>query len=158
MHKLQIYLDTSVMNFVLADDITEEVREITKRLCDEVKRGKYEGYISAQVLIEIMRAPQEKAEQLLKFTKTLDVEELPFSQEADELAAKYVAEGIIPVKYKEDAIHLAIASVNKLDVVVSWNFKHIVKLKTKQGVTAVNALLGYKPIEIVSPQEVIDDV
>ena len=61
----------------------------------------------------------------------------------------------ILVKYKEDALHLAIASVNNLDVVVSWNFEHIVKLKTRQGVAAVNTLLGYKPIEIVSPQEVI---
>lgn len=158
MNKLQIYLDTSVMNFALADDITEELREITKRLCNEIKQGKYEGYISAQVLIEISRAPQEKAKQLLEFTKTLNLEELDFSKEADELAAKYIAEGLIPVKYKEDAMHLAIASVNKLDVVVSWNFQHMVKLKTKQGVTAVNTLLGYKPLEIVSPQEVIENV
>ncbi len=72
-----------------------------------------------------------------------------------ELASKYIKEGIIPKKYIDDAFHIAIASVNNLDAIVSWNFKHIVKLKTRREVKAVNLLLGYKEIEIVSPQEVI---
>jgi len=61
-------------------------------------------------------------------------------------------------KYEDDALHIAIASVNNLDVIVSWNYKHIVKLKTKREVTGINALLGYKEIEIYSPLEVIEDV
>jgi len=52
-------------------------------------------------------------------------------------------------------LHIAIASANNLDVIVSWNFNHMVKLKTKQGVIAVNSLLGYKSIEIITPEEVV---
>jgi glycerol-3-phosphate responsive antiterminator len=67
------------------------------------------------------------------------------------LAERYVSEGIIPVKHIEDAVHIAVATVNSLDILVSWNFEHIVKLKTKRQVNAVNVLLGYNPIEIIEP-------
>ncbi|MFH1772424.1 MAG: PIN domain nuclease [Candidatus Omnitrophota bacterium] len=156
MKKLKLYLDTSVLNFALTDKLELSLqKKATVDLLDEIKQGKYEGYVSEQVLIEIARAPQEKTKRLNQLVSDLDIESLSFSEEIEGVANKYIAEGIIPVKYKEDALHLAIASVNNLDVVVSWNFEHIVKLKTKQGVAVVNTMLGYKPIEIVSPQEVI---
>ena len=58
---------------------------------------------------------------------------------------------------EDDALHIAVASVNNLDVIVNWNFTHIVKLKTRREVAVINTLMGYKPIEICSPQEVIDN-
>ena len=62
-----------------------------------------------------------------------------------------ILRGTIPIKHIEDAIHIAIATVNSIDVLVSWNFKHIVKLKTKREINAANTLLGYNIIEIVEP-------
>ena len=85
---------------------------------------------------------------------SLDIEALPLSKEAEGLADKYVSEGLIPVKYRDDALHIAVASINEMDIIISWNFEHIVKMKTKHGVIAVNTLLGYKALEIMSPQEV----
>jgi len=73
------------------------------------------------------------------------------------LAREYIEKGIIPAKYEDDAFHIAVASVNDLDAIVSWNFTHIVKLKTKREVSGINALMGYKPIEICSPQEVVEN-
>ena len=82
------------------------------------------------------------------------MELLALNEAIEELADKYIEEGIIPAKYRNDALHIAVASGYGLDAIVSWNFEHRVKLKTKQGVIAVNGLLGYKPIEIVAPPEV----
>ncbi len=73
------------------------------------------------------------------------------TSEIKTLAEEYVIRGVIPAKHIEDAIHIAIATVNSLDILVSWNFEHIVKLKTKREVNAINLLLGYNQIEIIEP-------
>lgn len=67
------------------------------------------------------------------------------------LAQEYVSRGIIPVKHIEDAIHIAVASFYSMDVLISWNFEHIVKLKTKREVSAINMLLSYNQLELVEP-------
>jgi hypothetical protein len=81
---------------------------------------------------------------------------LELDLEAIELADRYVKEGIIPARYRSDALHIAAAVTNGIDVIVSWNFEHIVKLKTRVMVDGVNKLLGYHEIEICSPEEVIE--
>ncbi|MCP4989321.1 MAG: type II toxin-antitoxin system VapC family toxin [Colwellia sp.] len=83
--------------------------------------------------------------------------ELAFDSESYELAYEYIKRGIIPSKYEDDAFHIAVASVNNLDAIISWNFKHIVKLKTKKEVFGTNLLMGYKEIDIYSPMEVIEN-
>ncbi len=62
------------------------------------------------------------------------------------------------MKYQDDALHIAIASVNEMDVLLSWNFQHIVKLKTKREAVGVNMLMGYGSLEIYTPREVVDNV
>jgi hypothetical protein len=73
------------------------------------------------------------------------------------LAEKYVQEGIIPERYFDDALHLAAATYAEVDSVVSWNFRHMVKLSTIRGVNGVNKMFGLKEIEILSPQSWIED-
>jgi len=68
----------------------------------------------------------------------------------------YIANGIIPEKYLADALHIAIASVNELDMIISMNFQHIVKRKTKIATANINALNGYREVEILTPMEVIE--
>jgi len=62
--------------------------------------------------------------------------------------------GVVPVRFRDDAVHIAVAVVNDLDVVVSWNLEHMVKLRTRTRVNAINRLNGYKEIEICTPEEV----
>ncbi|MCK4428367.1 MAG: PIN domain nuclease [candidate division Zixibacteria bacterium] len=150
MKRLSLYLDTSILNFAIADDVPRE-KEVTLRLLDEVRRGKYGAFISEIVDLEIGRAPQKIAARLRDLVKELNPEELSVDENVELLSDRYIEEGVIPAKYEDDALHIAIASVNNLDVIVSWNFEHIVKLKTKREVNAVNVLLGYDPIEIVEP-------
>lgn len=157
MKKLKLYLDTSIINFVIAEDSLIE-KQITHQLLREIEREKYEVFISEVVLLEISRSPEAISQKLKSIVKDLDAEELSIDQESQMLANRYIEEGIIPEKYENDALHIAIASVNNLDVIVSWNFRHIVKLKTKREVTGVNAIMGYKEIEIYSPWEVVENV
>lgn len=153
--KLKLYFDTSIFNFALADDVPKE-KEVTLKLFDEVRKGKYEVYVSEVVIREANRASEEKAKSLIDLINEVVSEELYVNDEVQELAKRYVTEGIIPERYEDDALHIAVASVNNLDAIISWNFAHIVKLKTKKEVVGVNAISGFKEIEIYSPWEVIE--
>ena len=157
MKKLKIYLDTTIINFAIYDKDPEKKR-ITQLLIAEIKQGKYEAFISRIALFEIEEAQEEKRKELVEVVKDINPEELPVDEEVERLANRYIEEGIIPIKYADDARHIAVASIHDLDAIVSWNFEHIVKLKTKKEVTGINNLMGYKEIEIYSPQEVIENV
>lgn len=156
LKKLKLYFDTSVFNFAFADDAPER-KDITLKLFQEVKVNKYDVYISTVVLREIREAQQDKAKKLIGLVNEVQPYELVFDSDSYELAYEYIKRGIIPSKYEDDAFHIAVASVNDLDAIISWNFKHIVKLKTKKEVFGTNLLMGYKEIDIYSPMEVIEN-
>lgn len=152
MRPFKYYVETSVWNFILEEDRPER-RAITEQFFQQVPAvGSL--YISEVVLQEVECAPLERRtalDQLLgRYTPTV----LRVTEEVQGLAERYLEEGLIPVKYRNDALHLAAAVVHDLDVMVSWNFEHIVKLKTRMGVNGVSRLLGYREIEILSPEEV----
>lgn len=152
--QLKLYLDTSVPSFLFAADSPDR-QEITKRFFEKAKgSSKYRLYVSDVTIREIRATPDlEKRNQLSSVVA--DLPNLQITDQAEELAERYLKEGIIPAKYYDDALHLAIATVEDMDVVLSWNFNHIVKLKTKQGITGLNTLLGYRALDIISPEELI---
>ncbi len=157
MKKLKIYLDTSVINFLFADDAPEK-KDITKSLFEEIEQGKYEIYISELVVAEINKTEdEEKKGKLLTIIQKYQPKELIGSEEVFHLAEKYMKSKIIPKRFEEDAVHIAYAVINNLDVLISWNMRHIVKLKTKLGVNSINKIEGYNEIELVNPEEVIED-
>ena len=86
-----------------------------------------------------------------------DINVIPAEEEMEHLADVYVREGLVPPKYLNDALHIVVATVANLDVLLSWNFKHIVKMKTINLVGYLNEREGYKNVKIYSPEEVIDD-
>ncbi len=156
MRRLKMYIETSVFNFVFADDAPEK-RADTLALFAEIGQGKYEPYTSSYVLEELEQAPEPKRSEMLQLITQYNIGILKGNNEVEDLAAVYVSEGIIPHKYRTDALHIAIATVNDLNLIVSYNFKHIVKLKTVTMTEAVNLREGYKRIGIFSPTEVIDN-
>ena len=85
------------------------------------------------------------------------VEKVALSVEAEELSNKYISENVISLNFIEDARHIAIAVIEKVDVLASWNFKHTVNLKRIHGYNAVNMKEGYQLLEIRSPREVLDE-
>jgi len=154
MKKLKIYLDTSVLNFIYAEDVVK--RNATINLFRLIKKGRYDAYISDVVIGEITESPKKKQKQLFPLIKKYDLTELKTDRKAEEFARKYVEAKIIPEKYYADALHISIAVVNKMDAVVSWNLRHIVKLKTQIMVNEINKRMNMPLITICSPEEVIE--
>ncbi|MDI6783429.1 MAG: PIN domain-containing protein [bacterium] len=153
--KLKLYLDTSILNFLIAEDVPKE-KNITQRLFEEIDAGKYEAYISSIVIAEVEEADEPLRERLSEVIRKHNLNILSVSWEAEELSEQYLKAGVIPRRYADDTRHIASAVLHNLDVVVSWNFSHIVKVKTRLEINGINKLLGYKEIEIASPEEVIE--
>lgn len=145
--KKRIYLDTSVLS-AYPDEHWPERQELTKKFWQ--KRKNYEIFISPKTKEELQQAPLPKRQKFAKLIKSLDVFSGK-SVEVEELSKAYVKAKIIPSKYRDDAIHIARAVIGGADILLSWNFNHIVKLKTIKGVNAVNVLKGRPEIEIATP-------
>jgi predicted nucleic acid-binding protein len=151
----KIYLETTMFNFFF--DENRDAHEDTIKLFQEIKFGKYIPYTSDYVIEELLKAPQDKCDKMLSLISEYNVTVLALDAEAERLANIYVSEGIIPAKYRMDGIHIAIAAVNELDMILSMNFQHIVKRKTKIATGNINVLNGYHAVEIYAPMEVIEN-
>ncbi len=155
MKKLKVYLDTTIISFLQAEDAQEKMA-ITKEFWKIAIAGKYEIVFSQVTLREVLRCSEPKRSIMTNYLQQIHFKVFEVSEEMQQLAEKYVEEGLIPVKYKDDAFHLAAATVENCDIVLSWNFTHIVKPKTIFGVNGVNNMLGYRHIEIMSPESMLE--
>jgi hypothetical protein len=99
----------------------------------------------------------EKRDKMMRLIPEYGVKVLDASDEAVRLADISVDEGIIPMKYRMDGLHIAIATVNYLEMIISMNFQHIVKRKTKILTGNINVLNGYRAVEIMNPMEVVEN-
>jgi predicted nucleic acid-binding protein len=155
MKRDKIYLDTSVINFFFEDRDLEKANS-TKELFREIRRGRYDAFISDLVLREIGRTAGFARERLLSLIKTYEIPLVEVTLECIELTEKYMGRKIFPPRYRDDGLHIAVATVHDMDVVVSWNLRHMVKLRTRREVRAINIMEGYREIEICTPMEVIE--
>jgi predicted nucleic acid-binding protein len=155
MGKTRLYIDTSVVSFLEAEDAPEK-RKITEIFWNDVKRGVYHVYISNLLYTEIGRCVPVKRDAILSHVGKVPYVLLEENEHVVDLARKYVNAGIIPARFIDDALHLAQASLAECDAVVSWNFRHLVRLKTVLGIRALNARLGHAQIEIVTPLSLVE--
>ena len=149
---LRIYADTSVFGGCFDD----EFEIYSKRLMGEFKKGLKILAISDLTLRELENAPKF-VQDVLKSIPEQYREYLLLDEESKLLGQKYIKEGAIGSKYLLDAQHIALATVNRVDVLVSWNFQHIVNLKRINLYNSTNLKYGYPIIEIRSPREVLDE-
>jgi predicted nucleic acid-binding protein len=151
MKRTKIYLDTSVIGGVF--DV--EFQVASKMLFEEIRAGKKIAVISDITISELGKAPTE-VQGILRTLPESRFESVTLTDEAVSLAELYLKNKIVTPKYREDALHIALATLSRVDVLVSWNFKHIVNLKRIQGFNAINLKEGYPLLEIRSPLEVLD--
>jgi len=150
MKKEFVYLDTSVLS-AYYDKRTKERQEITIKFWKQTLPA-YQVCIS-EITIEELENTRDEALRK-KFMKLVeDFKVLKSNERIRDLARLYISRGIFPERYFDDAHHVAIASFHRVAYVVSWNFEHLVKVKTRRLVNSINLLEGFKEIEIVSPQE-----
>jgi len=117
----------------------------------------YESVLSEITLQEISASTEILQQQILRQLETIHLEIVEITEETITLAEKYIEEQIIPLRFRSDALHIAAATLSRCDVLASWNFKHIVKLKTILGVNGINQMLGYSEIKILTPQSLSEE-
>ena len=156
MRKQKIYLETTLFNHYFDED-RELAHNSTVALFKEIAAGKYEAFTSLYVINELEDTRGEKRDKMISLIERYNITVLALDTEAEQLADIYVEQGIIPLKYRTDGVHIAAAAMNDLDMIISMNFQHIVKRKTKIGTGSINALNGYRVVEICTPMEVNDN-
>jgi predicted nucleic acid-binding protein len=149
MKKLRIYLDTSV----IGGCFDHEFAPWSNALWEDFLEGSFVPVLSQLVAAEIRPAP-EPVRAKYRDLLGLGGELVEIDVEALQLAAAYERHGALPLALRNDMLHIALATVAEVDVLVSWNFKHIVRLDKIRLFNAVNLELGYKPLQIYSPREV----
>ena len=150
--KLKLYLDTTIPSYVFALDSPERM-EITKRFMLLQRSPAYEMMISDVVIDELTAADTPKRELLLEQVEGLTL--LPMTTEAQGLALTYIRHKILPASSLDDARHVAVATLNHADALVSWNFAHLVNVRRSIAINELHKQLGLHIIEIVTPQEVL---
>jgi len=150
--KLRIYTDTSVLGGCEDEDFAEP----SIRLMDGFVSGARVLVLSTLTVQELVAAPEQVRRRLASVPEA-HIETLQLDAEASELADAYLAAGVLTAKLRADAQHIAMATVGRVDVLVSWNFKHIVNLQRIRGYNSVNLREGYPMIEIRTPREVLSD-
>jgi len=157
--KLKIYLDTSVINFLFADDAPEKKQATVEFFDQYVKLEIYEVYISDIVIAEIQETKNEtKRKKLLQVLNKYPIEYVQFQNTSDIefLASTYIEKGIIPQQKQVDAIHVATATVNEMDVLLSWNYKHLANIFRERRIIAENVIHNYwHNLRILTPLELI---
>lgn len=152
MKRLRLYADTSVLGGCFDEEFSRE----SQRLFQEIKTGKFLLVLSATTFRELHGAP-EKVKEIVANIPLSNLEIIPESDEIDELREAYLAAGIVGHSSADDAEHIACASVADVDIIVSWNFKHIVHYEKIKQYQAINILKGYHSIPIHTPREVVSD-
>lgn len=148
--KQRVYIDTSV----IGGCFDEEFAVWSLKLFDDFRAGNKTAVVSDLTRRELEGAPKNVKNILLSLPGG-SVENVFLSDEAEELASHYLKNGVIGKKHIVDGQHIAIASVERVDVLVSWNFQQIVNLDRIHAFNAVNLMLGYSILEIRSPREVV---
>lgn len=152
MHTMRVYADTSVFGGTQDEEFAKESR----RFFEQVQAGRFRLVLSETVLDELKPAPPDVKAVLASLSEET-TETVSLSPEVAELRDAYLEAGIVGPSSRRDAEHIATASVAAVDLIVSWNFHHIVHYDKIRLYHAVNLVQGYKPIPIHTPKEVIQD-
>ena len=161
MKKLKIYLDTSIINFLYVND-SPEYRKATEVFFEEVvAKNKIDTYISNVVIDEINKTEDKKLRDILLGTldRYANIETLAAKDsmvhEIAFLGENYINSGIIPKKKTADALHVAYATVFQMDILLSWNFRHLANINKEHKIMLLNKTIGYNyPFRMANPLEV----
>ena len=149
--KQRIYIDTSVVGGYF----DEEFEEATKKLFERLDNNEIIFVVSDLLDLELINATKHVSGHLLKYSAD-KFQRVELTEEAIKLADAYITEKVVGRTSLEDCRHIAMATIHKVDVLASWNFKHIVNLDRIKGYNSVNLRLGYSMIEIRSPKDLVN--
>lgn len=146
----RVYIDTSVFGGYFDPEFDEP----TKNFFRNLKEQKVSVLVSEILELEIYKAPDHIVE---LFESLVNIERVELTDEAKELAELYISENVVGRTSIADCQYIALATINKADVLASWNFKHIVNLERIRGYNSINFREGYQMTEIRTPKEIFRD-
>jgi predicted nucleic acid-binding protein len=152
MKKLRVYIDTSVIGGCLDDELSLE----SNQLMEAIKQEKFILLMSDIIVSKLINAPQAVKDILLSIPQRV-IEVVKITPEVLQLRDAYINEGVVTPKSINGATHVAAATIARADAIISWNFKHIVRLDKMKGYNQINLLNGYGILTIISPLEVTID-
>ena len=152
MKKTRLYFDTSVFGGIHDIEFIHE----TELLFEMVKNDKIVCVYSDLCELELENAPEKVKTHFLNIKKE-QAEFVEITEEINMLAELYIKEEVVGKTSIEDCRHIACATINKVDYLVSWNFKHIVNVFRIRGYNSVNLKNGYAQLEIRSPKDIIEN-
>ena len=150
MARQRIYIDTSVIGGYYDDEFSSD----TIKLFERIQNDDFQVYLSEISKLELIPAPKH-VQDVLNLIPPKSLIILEFTEESRQLAEYYISEKILGPASMDDAYHIAIATVNRIDILLSWNFKHIVNWDKIRLFNAINMKNGYPSIEIRSPKELL---
>jgi predicted nucleic acid-binding protein len=156
MKKTKIYLDTSVISHLDAPETPGKMKD-TLRLWEKIQAGVYEVVLSEVVFTELARCREPKFSHLMSLVGRIKHVRLEPSDDMVSLASKFVDFGILREKSINDCRHIAAALLSGCDIIVSWNFKHIVNAKTIRGTKVIATTGGYGDIIICTPTMLLEE-
>jgi hypothetical protein len=150
MKQQRIYIDTSIVGGFFDKEFEKETKMLFQRLED-----KEVIFVVSDLLREELKGAPESVRNLLDNYSNDCFEMIMETDEAKELAEKYIAENVVGKTSLDDCRHIALATINKVDILASWNFKHIVNVTRIKGYNAVNLKNGYQILEIRNPKDLV---
>ena len=150
MRKPRIYLDTSVISYVDQKD-TPDKMVITQEVWKVLQQDRYEIIISSLTFDELAEANAKKRVIFAKYLELITYNRVPITQDQRELTEKYLQHEVLRERNRDDLIHIACCVSNSCDYLVSWNFTHMVNIRTINKVNSVNLLCGVREVKIVPP-------
>jgi len=150
LKKLKIYLDTSVISYLDQQDAPDKMAD-TLKLWEQIRLGKYEAVISDVALDEIAQCDEPKRSVLERYLAGVPFTAVAVNMEAQDLAKQFIDNHVLTNKSVDDCRHIACAMLYGCDMIVSWNFKHIVNYRTIQGVKLISIMTGYDEVAIYTP-------
>jgi predicted nucleic acid-binding protein len=143
--KISLYPDTSIFGGYYDDVFMQD----TRLLFEKIKDGTYDIFVSSLTQTELKNAPDD----VKKLLNQIEWQPLTVTQDCELLADEYIKENVVGATSRDDCIHIATATIHNIDILVSWNFKHIVNIERIRGYNSVNMKHGYKRLDIHSPKE-----
>ena len=156
MGKLRVYLDTSVISHLLQEDVPEKMAD-TRQLWEMFRAGMYEVYLSTVTLEELKGCSEPKQSQLFDYLGLIDYTLVQIDDNVADIAQQIIEMGILTKKSYDDCQHIGAAIVSECDCIISWNFKHIVNVKTIRGIKAITTYEGYKDLMISPPSALLEE-
>ena len=154
--KLKVYLDTSVISHLMQEDVPEKMAD-TRKLWEMFKNGVYEVCLSSLTMKEVSDCSEPKRSALRDYLKQIQYESYDITKDVLDVAHQLIAMGVLTNKSFDDCQHIAVAILAGCDVIISWNFKHIVNVKTARGMKTITTLEGYKDMLIYPPSALIGE-